>query len=80
MILTRSIVTLTAHPPLSHIPHGTSAFSFAAAVREPFVFSNAQKKSVSFGWPGRFTGIFPAQLRGSGKETFGSAFVTRKSE
>ena len=68
-----------AYPPLSQIPHGTPARSFAAAVREPSVFSHAQKKSVLLGWPGRSTGMFPAKLRDSDQETPGKGSVTWKS-
>ena len=50
-------------------------------VRDPFAFSNAQKKSVSLGCPARFTGILPAKLRVKVKVTFGSVLSsTRKSE
>jgi hypothetical protein len=48
-------------------------------VREPFSFSNAQKKSVLFGCPGRSTGILPAQLLPRGNETFGNESFTWKS-
>ncbi len=67
------------YPPFSQIPHGVVVSSLADAVNEPCACSNAQKKSVSFGWPARLTGMFPAKLRLIGKVTFGSGSLTRKS-
>ena len=61
------------------MPQGFVLCALEGAVSEPYSFSNAQKKSVSFGWPGLSTAMFPAQLRGSGKVTFGRGFVTSKS-
>ena len=68
-----------AHPPLSHMPHGTSVRSPAAAVSEPFWFSTAQKKRVLLGMPGLLTPMLPAKLRGSVQFTPGIASVTSKS-
>ena len=70
---------LVTHPPFNHMAHGTSERSSAAAVRDPFCVSNAQKKSVSLGCPAPFTGIFPAKLRGRGAVMLGSLSVTSKS-
>lgn len=67
-----------AHPPFSQIPHG-SLLSPAFAVKEPFVDSNAQKKSVLFGCPSRCTPMLPAKLRPNGHVTFGKGSVTSKS-
>ena len=71
---------LVTHPPFNHMAHGTSERSSAAAVRDPFCVSNAQKKSVSLAWFSRFTATFPAKLRGTGKVTLGSESLTRKSK
>ena len=67
------------HPPLSHMPHGSSLRCPAPAVKEPFSFSKPQKKSVLLGCPARSTGMFPAQLRGRGNVTFGKGPLTWKS-
>ena len=50
------------HPPCSQMIHGSVLFAPLGAVSEPFApgRSNAQKKSVSFGWPARPTGMLPA--------------------
>ena len=49
-------------------------------VKDPALFSNAQKNSVSFGWPALPVAIFPANERGRSNVMFGSAVVlTRKS-
>lgn len=69
----------STYPPLSQISQGASWFSSAAAVKDPFVFSNPQKNKVSFECPGRFTGRFPAKLRGRVSVTLGSASTTWKS-
>lgn len=78
MRVTRRSRVKYAHPPLSQIPHGSS-LSLAFAVKEPFVASNPQKKSVLFGWPSRCTPMLPAKLRPSGHVTFGKGSVTSKS-
>ena len=50
-------------------------------IRDPAFFSNAQKKSVLFGWLARLTGMLPAKLVGSVKPTLGSADAfTEKSD
>ena len=67
-----------AYPPFSQIPHG-SLLSVAFVVSDPFVDSNAQKKSVLLGCPSRCTPILPAKLRVSGHVTFGKGSVTSKS-
>jgi hypothetical protein len=72
------ISDLFTHP-FNHIPHGSSSLSLAPAVNEPFSFSNAQKNSVSLGWPARWTGIFPAQFRGRLHVILGNGSVTSKS-
>lgn len=61
------------------MPQGSLERSPAAAVSEPFSFSNPQKKSVLFGWPSLFTPMLPAKLRGSDQVTPGSESVTSKS-
>lgn len=61
------------------MPQGSLERSPAAAVSEPFSFSNPQKKSVLFGWPSLFTPMLPAKLRGSVQVTPGSESVTSKS-
>ena len=68
-----------SYPPLSQIPQGSSARSPAVAVSDPVSFSNAQKKSVLFGWPALFTPTFPAKLRGRVQVTFVNVSVTSKS-
>jgi hypothetical protein len=67
------------YPPFSQIPHGSASRSPALAVRDPFSRSNPQKKSVSFGNPGRSTAMLPAQFLPTSNVTFGSACVTWKS-
>jgi hypothetical protein len=66
----------STYPPFSHMPHGSLSRSPALAVRDPFSRSNAQKKSVSFGNPGRSTAMFPAQFLPRSNVTLGSACVT----
>lgn len=74
-------VTVHTHPPCNQMIHGSVLFTSAGAVSVPFapVFSNAQKNSVSFGCPALFTGMFPANMRGSPLGMLGSFSVTSKS-
>ena len=69
------------HPPWSQMIQGSVLFASAGAVSVPFApcFSNAQKNSVSFGWPWRLTGMLPANVRGMGPVMLGSFSVTSKS-
>ena len=66
------------YPPFNQMPHG-SVLDPASAVKESFCVSQAQKNSVSLGWSGRSTGMFPAQLRPTGNVRLGSDCVTWKS-
>lgn len=58
--------------------HGSSDAP-ASVVKDPLDLSKAQKNSVLLGCPSRFTGMFPAKLRGRESVTLGRVSVTSKS-
>ena len=67
------------NPPFNQIPHGRDLLT--SDVNDPFAFSTPTKNSVSFGWPWRCTGMFPAKRRPfpTTKVTLGRGCVTWKS-